>query len=241
MCSRYTITSPIDALRELFGLSQPLPNLEPNYNIAPTDPVPFVRPEAQEASGVFLDFARWGLVPAWSKQLPKTPLINARSESVHEKASFKAAFRRRRCLVPMDGFYEWQPQDNGPKQPFYVQKAGGGPFAIAGIWDAWVSPEGDDLISVAILTTEANSAMRPIHSRVPVVLQPQDFPVWMDCRDETQIDAASSLLHPPSDEFWKFYPVERAIGNVRAEGAFLIEPLAPPPDAPGDAQGSLGF
>ncbi|MEM1139643.1 MAG: SOS response-associated peptidase [Pseudomonadota bacterium] len=246
MCSRYTITSPIDAFRRLLAFDNALPNLEPDYNVAPTSAIPFVRAptpsdtldqgkglhraasEPGAGQGRVLDFGRWGLIPSWSKQPPDKPLINARSETVAEKPSFRAAFKRRRCLVPTDGFYEWQAQPagvKGPKQPWYFRQAGGGPFAFAGLWEPWLAPDGSDIVTVTVLTGEAPESMRAIHGRAPIIVQPADYAQWLDHADEATAPVMG-LLQPPEDDFFEFWPVDRRMSRVGAHNdAGLIEPL----------------
>ncbi len=167
MCGRFTLRTPTHRLAEAFGVRD-LPNLPPRYNIAPTQDAAVVRP-GPEGEARELAMLRWGLVPSWSEGPSAYSMINARAETVATKPAFRAAFRHRRCLVPADGFYEWQRVDGG-KQPYLVELASGEPFAFAGLWEHW---EGGDVIeSFTIIVTEANELLRPIHERMPVILDP---------------------------------------------------------------------
>jgi putative SOS response-associated peptidase YedK len=208
MCGRYTLKTPAGALVEHFAVDPhaigQLSLFGPRYNVAPTQAVPVIRLRAAE-DGVprrTLDWLRWGFVPSWSKQPPTgRPLINARSESVADKPSFRTAFRRRRCLVPADGFYEWRTEGRH-KQPFYIRRPDGLPFAFAGIWEAW---HGDDvdapLESFAILTTRANRLMADLHDRMPVILAPNDYAAWLEPgEDEARQAELLQLCEPAPDD-----------------------------------------
>ncbi len=176
MCGRYTLTSAPEAIRALFRYAEQ-PNFPPRYNIAPTQPIPIVR--VVEGKRQFA-LVRWGLLPSWVKD-PKTfsLIINARGESVNDKPAFRAAMKYRRCLIPADGFYEWQ-AGGQRKRPFYV-RGKGGPLAFAGLWEAWLGPNGEELETAAIVTTDANGTLGPIHERMPVVVPPEAFDLWLDC------------------------------------------------------------
>ena len=174
MCGRYSITTPVEAMRQLFNF-QGLPNLGANYNVAPTSAVPLVRMQDGNRD---IAMARWGLVPSWAKEIRPKPLINARSETVAEKPAFKSSYRRRRCLVPADGYYEWHTTSHGLKQPYYIHRKDSGVIAMAGIWSDWMSPDGSELDTMAILTTEANAALKKLHHRMPVMIQESDFDLW---------------------------------------------------------------
>jgi putative SOS response-associated peptidase YedK len=184
--------------------------MEPRYNIAPSQPVAAIR---QSPQGRELVMLRWGLVPFWVKEL-KTgySMINARAETVAEKPSFRTAFQRRRCLIPADGFFEWKPQAQG-KQPYYIHRLDGEPLALAGLWDRWESP--DQVIeSCTILVTEANDLMRPIHDRMPVILDREHYRPWLDVSrfDRGQLQA---LLRPYGGNDLECYPVDKHINNAR--------------------------
>jgi putative SOS response-associated peptidase YedK len=178
MCGRYSFTLPPEAMRQLFQVVTGL-NLQPRYNIAPTQQVPVIGLEPDGARA--LKMFRWGLIPWWSKAMPKTaPLINARSEGIAASGMFGEAFRKRRCLVPADGFYEWHKDKAvADKRPWRIFDPDRPAFAFAGVWEAWRNPEGDVIRSFAIVTTGANSKLAAIHDRMPVMLQPSDEDAWL--------------------------------------------------------------
>ena len=177
MCGRYCITSAPEAIRALFRYREQ-PNFPARYNIAPTQPVPIVRMAEGEREFALV---RWGLIPAWVKD-PKALalLINARAESVNDKSAFCNAMKRRRCLFPADGFYEWKPH-GAAKRPYLARPVAGGPMAFAGLWETWIGPDGEEMETAAIVTTEANSAMATVHHRAPVIVPPEQFGFWLDC------------------------------------------------------------
>ena len=177
MCGRYTVTSPPEALRTLFGYEEE-PNFPPRYNVAPAQPIAIVRLVEDQRHFALV---RWGLLPSWVKD-PKTfaLLINARGETVLEKPAFRAAMKRRRCLIPADGFYEWQ-EEGGRKRPFFIHAKSGAPLAFAGLWETWIGPNGEELETAAIVTTRANRTLAPIHERMPVIVPPEAFDLWLDC------------------------------------------------------------
>ena len=224
MCGRYSLTTAPEAMRQLFALSGPPANLAPRYNIAPSQEAPVVRP-AREGGGRELAFLRWGLVPAWSKGPDsRYSMINARAETVAEKPSFRAALRHRRCLVPADGFYEWQ-RRAGAKQPYRIGLAGGAPFAFAGLWEHWHGAEGDEIQSFTIITTAANAALAPIHDRMPVILERADYGLWLEGGPEATTEA-QTLLHASPDEATTAYPVSSHVNNPRNDDARCIAELA---------------
>lgn len=213
MCGRYSLTSPIEGLRALFDFDE-LPNLQPRYNIAPTQGVVVVR--ERHAGGRELTAMRWGLVPSWAKEVGGgPPLINARAETVAEKPSFRAAFARRRCLVPADGFYEWKKTAQGPKQPYRIALPDDAPFAFAGIWEHWQDAQGSELESCAIVTTEASPQIAEIHSRMPVILPPDAYEGWLAAPD-------TGLLKPYAGEL-RAYPIGRAVNKVANDDPSLWE------------------
>jgi putative SOS response-associated peptidase YedK len=219
MCGRYAITSAPEAIRRLFGYADQ-PNFPPRYNVAPTQPIPVVRlVEGQRRFAL----VRWGLLPSWVKD-PKTftLLINARGESVCDKPAFRAAMRRRRCLIPADGFYEWK-RAGARKQPYYVHLKAGGPLAFAGLWETWMGPNGEELESAAIVTTNANALLAPIHDRMPVVLEPQAFDLWLDC-ENVDAETAAALIAPARAGLLAVYPVSTAVNRVANDDASLIAP-----------------
>jgi len=221
MCGRYAITSAPEAIRALFGYAEQ-PNFPPRYNVAPTQPVPVVR--LTEGKRTFA-LVRWGLIPAWVED-PKTfsLLINARGESVMEKPAFRNAMRYRRCLFPADGFYEWR-QDAKVKRPFFVRPRSGGPIAFAGLWEAWMGPNGEEMDSAAIVTTRANRALSHLHDRMPAVVLPDAFDFWLNCR-KVDGDTAAALIAPVRDDFFEAYPVSPAVNHVANDTAELIAPVA---------------
>ena len=221
MCGRYSLTSPAESVVELFDLPT-RPNLPARYNIAPTQDVPVVRPGA---AGRELVSMRWGLIPSWAKDASLgAKMINARAETLIEKPAFRTAFRRRRCLVPADGFYEWQPVGHGPKQPYYIALAARAPFAFAGLWETWRTPEGDPLMSCTIVTCAPNALLGALHNRMPVILAKRDFDPWLD--PSVAAEAVQGLLRPYPAEEMVATPVSTRVNNVRNDDASLIAPLA---------------
>jgi putative SOS response-associated peptidase YedK len=217
MCGRFTITAHPAALTQLFELPA-VPELPPRYNVAPTQPVPVVR---LGEKGRELSILRWGLIPSWSKDA-KASFINARAETAADKPAFRTAFRRRRCLMPADGFYEWQ-QAGGRKQPWYFRLAGGQPFAFAGLWETSNGPDGV-VQSCALLTTKANETVRPVHDRMPVVLAPADFGHWLE-PTTSELAALLPLLRPYAGPM-RSYPVGAAVHSPRNDGPACVAPLA---------------
>lgn len=216
MCGRYTITSPPEAMRDLFAFAEQA-NFPARYNVAPTQPVPIVRLEGGRRHFVLV---RWGLIPSWSKGEPQSLLINARAETIAEKPSFRGAFRHRRCLMPADGFYEWKAMPKGPKQPFYIRRRDGRPFAFAAIWDNWMTADGSEIESCAVVTTEANATLAPIHARMPVILDEKDWDRWLD--PETPLKELRALTKPAPDDLLEAIPVGHAVNRVANDNASLI-------------------
>jgi len=175
MCGRFVADIPADFLKGIFSLIE-TPRIEPRYNVAPTQQVAVVRNQGDQNC---LATLKWGLVPSWSKDLSiGSHLINARSETVAEKPSFRHAIKYRRCIVPTSGFYEWD-HSGGKKQPYYIQLADHLPMCLAGLWESWTSPDGNELETFAILTTSANKLVESIHERMPVILYPDTFNLWL--------------------------------------------------------------
>ena len=178
MCGRFTLFEPDKVLAKEFGVSD-FPPRSPRYNIAPSQPIAAVR-AVPAGSGRELALLRWGLIPSWSKDPAiGNRLINARAETAKEKPSFRNAFRRHRCLIPASGFYEWLRWERG-KQPYFVRMRDGHPFAFAGLWDRWESPDKGVIETCTILTTAANDVLAPIHDRMPVILPPREYDRWLD-------------------------------------------------------------
>ncbi|WP_026732188.1 SOS response-associated peptidase [Fischerella sp. PCC 9605] len=223
MCGRFSLSVTQEVLARAFHVEE-VPNLEPQYNIAPTQMVATVLYNLENHKRE-LQQLRWGLIPSWAKDPSMgAKLINARSESVAEKPAFRSAFKRRRCLVVADGFYEWQ-QQKGKKQPYYFRLRDSQPFGFAGLWEEWQSPEGEQIKSCTILTTQANELLQPIHDRMPVILQQQDYEVWLD----PQIHAANvlqPLLHPYPSEAMTSYPVNTVVNNPRHNSSECIIPIS---------------
>lgn len=213
MCGRFTLRSSPREVARLFHVEK-LPLFEPRYNIAPTQPVLVAR-EQPEHGERELAWLQWGFVPAWSKD-PKAAQrpINVRSEGVSERPMFRTAFRRRRCLIAADGFYEWKAQGR-TKQPFYFQLVDAAPFAFAGIWEAW-RHENQSIESCALFTTRANAIVAPIHDRMPVVLPPKDFACWLDPANE-DVDGLSKLLRPLPANKMKAWPVSTRVNSPRRD------------------------
>lgn len=204
-------------------ISTPL-NVAPRFNIAPTQPVLAIIP-SQTGRGNAGTHFQWGLVPSWAKEVSiGSKMINARAETVAEKPAFRHAFRRRRCLIPASGFYEWQARPSGPKQPFWISAADSGLLTFAGLWESWMSADGSELETCTIITTTANDALAPIHARMPVIIAAADFQTWLDVSDETATAAASALLRPAADSVTTARPVSTRVNSVRNDDASLIEP-----------------
>jgi putative SOS response-associated peptidase YedK len=220
MCGRFTLAVPAEQLARQFQLEQTL-ELAPRYNIAPTQQVAAVR--AGE-SGRELVMMRWGLVPSWAKDPSVgSRMINARSETAAEKPAFRNAIKQRRCLIPADGFYEWQQLADG-KQPFHITLADRAPFALAGLWEHWKTPEGGWLHSCTVLTTEANELMRPLHDRMPVIVPPEQYGRWLD-PSVRESELLQDLFAPYPSEQMVAYPVSKSVNRVGNEGPELVTPL----------------
>lgn len=221
MCGRFTQTQSSEIIAQVFELEN-VPELTPRYNIAPTQPVATVIVTAEDKKRQF-QMLRWGLIPSWAKDSKMAArLINARAETVTEKPAFRSAFRKRRCLVIADGFYEWQ-QLQGKKQPFYFRLSEGEPFAFAGLWEHWQNQDGETITSCTLLTTEANQFMSPIHNRMPVILQPKDYALWLDPEIE-KLDLLKSLLQPYSEEGMTCYAVDRKVNSPKNDSSECITP-----------------
>jgi putative SOS response-associated peptidase YedK len=219
MCGRYLLTSPVDALRQLFLFEQ-RPNLMPRYNIAPTQDVPMVR-LTRAASGRELIMARWGLVPFWADDLKiGNRLINARRETVATLRPFREAYRRRRCLVPADGFYEWR-KEGKARQPMLIRRRDQSPFAFAGLWERWQNPaDGSVVRSCTIITCPANALVAPIHDRMPVILAPEDHARWLD----PAATDARSLLAPCPADWLEAFPVRPRVNDPRHDDPECVQP-----------------
>lgn len=221
MCGRFVITSAPAALRQLFGYVEQ-PNFPPRYNVAPTQPIPVVLLE----NGVRrFRLMRWGLLPGWVKD-PRgfTLLINARSETVLEKPAFKNAIRRRRGLIPADGYYEWR-TEAGRKQPFFIYRADGEPLGFAAVFETWVGPNGEELDTVAIVTAAAGEDLAALHDRVPVTISPRDFERWLDSKDD-EVDAILPLMRAPRVGEFAWHPVSTRVNRVANDDEQLVLPIS---------------
>ena len=215
MCGRFTMYSSRDELARLFGFdTDDVPDQLPRYNIAPTQLVAVVR---QDDGQRVIKPLRWGLIPSWAKDAKiGNSLINARSETVAEKPAFRAAFKKRRCLIPTSGFFEWMATGGKKKQPLHIRLIDGRPFALAGLWEHWSGGAGDPVESCTILTTTANDLMRPFHDRMPVILAREDYGTWLD--PETPPERLQALLRPYPAEAMVAVPVGSYVSNPRNEG-----------------------
>lgn len=230
MCGRFAITSPPQAMRALFGYIEQ-PSFPPRYNIAPTQPIPIVR-AAREENGIVRHFAlmRWAFLPGFVKDPRTFPLVfNARSEGVGDKASFRTALRRRRCLVPADAFYEWHrpgPRKKARSQAYLCHRVDGETMGLAALWETWMGPNGEEVDTACLLTSEANALAATIHPRLPVVVERSDWAAWLDPAEET-FGEAMRLLRSPGDEVLAFVPVSDAVGKVDNDAPQVQVPVGP--------------
>ena len=223
MCSRYTLISSISELQGRFGFVMDSPAPEPRYNIAPTEQVLAVVNDGVRKG----EMMRWGLVPSWAKDIKiGSRMINAVSETAATKPSFRSAFRRRRCLVLADGFYEWR-REGKQRVPLYFSLKSREPMAFAGLWESWQSPAGEHIRSCAILTTAANEFMAQVHHRMPVILSAETEPLWLDPLTETP-DTLEPLLIPAPADSLDAREVSPMVNNVRNDGPGCIVPSASP-------------
>lgn len=235
MCGRYSLTTPLEAMRQVFQFDSQI-NLAPRYNIAPSQNVLVLRNPTTDSAksdsggaGPELAQLRWGLIPSWAKDATMgARMINARSETVAEKPAFRTAWRRRRCLIPADGFYEWRKAADGSRQPYRITFKSGMPFAFAGLWESWRSPDGETVESCTILTTEASPFLRAVHHRMPVILRPENHARWLDCSG----DPPSDLLLPFEDSELRFFPVAKIVNSPRNDTPECLEPVELPEPSP---------
>lgn len=228
MCGRYSLTRRQQEVSERFGVKQLVAvELVPRFNIAPTQSVPVVLCSAGDEPSI--EMMRWGLVPYWVKDLKSSkPMINARAETLTEKASFKQCLVRRRCLIPSDGFYEWK-KEGKLKLPMFIHGSERELFAFAGLWDEWTNREtGEKLRSCTIITTEANRFMSSVHDRMPVILRPADEATWLDLslNDPAKL---TSLLCPAAEDRLAMYEVSSKVNKAAVESPDLIEPAPKQP------------
>ncbi len=225
MCGRYSLTTPADTLAKHFQLTKS-PSLSPRFNIAPSQPIAVVRISAPRHERECVQ-VRWGLIPSWAKDPGiGNKMINARAETVAEKLAFRGALARSRCLVPADGYYEWQREGRmgQRKQPFYIRLRNGHPFAFAGLWERWAGPDGTIVESCAILTTEPNESLKDIHERMPVILAQADYDQWLDPAIR-QAQLLQPLLRPYPPEGMTAYAVSLRVNDPSHDDATCIEPL----------------
>jgi putative SOS response-associated peptidase YedK len=224
MCGRYVLKAALPDIARMLGMDVDL-DLKPSYNIAPTRAVPACRMEAGAAGQLVL--MHWGLIPHWAdKPDANYRLINARAETVAQKPAFRTAFRRRRCLIPADGYYEWKALQ-GRKQPYYFSMKDGSPFCFAGLWERWQPADGEAVESCAIITTAANALGAQIHQRMPVILSEDLYAHWLD-PGETESARLLPLLQPFAPEAMSVYPVSTLVNNARVDESRCITPLADP-------------
>jgi putative SOS response-associated peptidase YedK len=226
MCGRARLSSDVSEIKIAFGIppERPTPNFPPSWNVAPTDTLPVVRYDTK-AGQRSLDMLRWGLIPYWAKDIKVGfANINAKAEGIESKPAFGKAFERRRCLVPVDSFYEWKKTAAG-KQPYALALADRGIMALAGVWENWRSPAGEWIRSFAIVTTTPNELCAEIHNRMPVTLKPEAWPSWLgeESADQPELKA---LLTPYPSEDMICWPVSARVGNVKNNDPSLIEPVA---------------
>ena len=222
MCGRFSQAQIAELDREIANLLE-APPLEPRFNVAPTQDAAVVR-ERPAGGGRVVQLLRWGLIPRWAKDPAiGNRMINARSETVAEKPAFKTPFLRQRCLVPADGFYEWQ-QTGGAKQPYYIRREDRRPLLLAGLWDRWDGDPEGPVDSFTILTTEPNEVVAPIHNRMPVILPPERYDAWLDPAHR-DLAALRALLRPFAAGEMTAYPVSRYVNSPRNEGPECVSPV----------------
>ncbi len=220
MCGRFTIFADPGRLAERFQAELPAEGLQPRYNAAPTQRLPVILNEVPPA----IQLLQWGLIPSWAKDPAiGSRMINARAETLAEKPSFRAAFKKRRCLVLADGFYEWLQTPAG-KQPMRITLASGEPFAMAGLWESWHAPDGSLLRTFTIVTGEPNELVAPIHNRMPAILLPEHEAIWLDNAAEPAI--WQDILRPYPAQRMAAYPVSRRVNFVGNDDEGLVRPEA---------------
>jgi len=238
MCGRFAVTQAPDSIRAFFRYVEQ-PNFPPRYNIAPTQPVPVVR-VADGPGGKARHFTllRWGFVPGFVKDPKDFPLvINARSETIFDKPSFRNAMRRRRCIFIADAFYEWQRGSKAKGRsktlvPYLIRRRDGAPMALAGLWENWMGPNGEEMETACIVTTTANAVMAPIHDRMPVILEPENFDAWLE-NDAVDAEEAAALMRPAGEDVLEVFEVSSAVNKVANDSPEVQMPAThekPPPD-----------
>jgi len=223
MCGRFALHANPHVVALQFGLQED-PGFEPRYNIAPSSDILIVREDRNHTR--LADFYKWGLIPAWAKDTSiGSRLGNARAETVAEKPAFRHAFKHWRCLVPASGFYEWKTEDK-KKLPYYIKPIGGELFGLAGITEEWNGPDGA-VRTVCLITTEPNELMRQIYDRMPVIVAPDNYRIWLDGGNK-DVERLKGLLEPYPEKKMEAYAVSRAVSNARNEGEALIVPVETP-------------
>lgn len=221
MCGRFALTANPETIQQAFDLTIMPEVMAPRYNIAPTQPVAVITNEAPQT----LTLLRWGLVPSWSKDLAiGNKMINARGESVADKPAFRAAFKRRRCLIPTDGFFEWR-ADGSKKTPLFIHMKERELFALAGLWEVWRAADGEELRTCTIITTEPNDFMQSIHNRMPVILRREDYATWL-AAGEQPADMLQALIKPFDAASMTAYEVSTAVNRPSNDTPQVIEPVA---------------
>jgi len=213
MCGRFTLDKPPKTISSHFGFSLPF-NLEPRYNIAPSQKILAIKTDNKPA------MLRWGLIPPWAKEKSiGCKMINARSETVTEKPSVRSAYKSRRCLIPATGFFEWKKKEKS-KQPYFIHRGDGDIFCFAGLWEAWTDKTSGEVIeSCTIITTEANELMKPLHHRMPVIIQPDDYNHWTSCH------SGSDKMETYEWQGFDVYPVSTYVNSPKNEGSQCITEL----------------
>jgi putative SOS response-associated peptidase YedK len=226
MCGRAKLESDVSEIKIAFRIppEYPTPNFAPSWNVAPTDQLPIVRYDPKAGSRT-LDLMRWGLIPYWAKDIKiGFSTINAMAETVDTKPVFREAFKRRRCLVPFDNFYEWKKLDAKEKQPYAIALADRGLMALAGLWETWRSPANETVRSFTIVTTTPNELCAPIHNRMPVILAAETWPAWLG-EEPAEPAQLQALLAPYPADRMTLWPVDKRVGNVKNNDPSLIEPI----------------
>lgn len=221
MCGRFVLTVNPEVVQQEFNLTTPPAQMQPRYNIAPTQPVMVITNEnPKEAT-----YHKWGLIPSWAKDMSMaSKMINARSESAAEKPAYRAAFRRRRCIIPTDGFYEWNEHD-GKKTPMFVHRPNNELYGMAGLWEIWHDPDGGELRTCSILTTDANDFMQQFHHRMPVILHKDDYALWLSPKEEP-LPVLQDLMKAYDVDGLQAYEVSKAVNRVSNDTPSLIEPYS---------------
>jgi putative SOS response-associated peptidase YedK len=228
MCGRFGLIHSLDEILRVYSLNMGAVNFQPRFNIAPGQYILTITSQENrnESKNIASSF-KWGFVPSWAKDISVgSKMINARAETVYKKPSFSSAFQGRRCLIPASGFYEWQTQPTGSKQPFWISAADGGLLTFAGLWESWMSNDGNQLQTCTIITTNANSSLEAIHNRMPVIIEPDKFNTWLkgDYNSTQPSPITTDLLRSSPDEITLAWPVSRRVNNISNGGASLIEP-----------------